>query len=87
MKGIVLSQLLPFHSGSIKCVLSEDRIMNGTECRLRDIGFTEGAEVVRLFAAPCGDPVAYLVRGAIVAVRNSDAERILLLSEGRRLWD
>jgi len=44
--------------------------------RLLDLGVTPGARVDCLFAAPSGDPVAYLIRGAVVALRNADAARI-----------
>lgn len=44
--------------------------------RLMDLGFTPGARVECLFAAPSGDPRAYLVRGSVIALRGSDAAGI-----------
>lgn len=44
--------------------------------RLLDLGFVPGAEVTALQAAPWGDPVAYGVCGAVVALRSADARRI-----------
>ena len=40
--------------------------------RLLDLGFTQGAQ------SPWGDPRAYWVRGAVVALRNADAAQIWL---------
>lgn len=52
-------------------------IAPGMRRRLLDLGFTEGTKVRCLFAAPGGDPKAYWVRGAIIALRREDAARII----------
>ena len=44
--------------------------------RLQDLGFVPGTRVTALYASPAGDPVAYLVRGAVVALRRCDAATI-----------
>ena len=41
--------------------------------RLRDLGIVEGAIIERLRPSPLGDPVAYLIKGTQLAIRNSDA--------------
>ena len=41
--------------------------------RLRDIGLIEGTEVECLGKSPLGDPAAFLIRGAVIALRNEDA--------------
>lgn len=46
--------------------------------RLLDLGFTQGARTVCLFASACGDPRAYEVRGAVIALRAKDARAILV---------
>lgn len=46
--------------------------------RLRDLGLTDGARVVCLQKSPCGDPAAYLIRGAVIALRRQDAGSILM---------
>lgn len=46
--------------------------------RLEALGVCPGAELVKLFTAPCGDPAAYLVKGAAVAIRRDDAARIII---------
>lgn len=44
--------------------------------RLRDIGLVEGAEVECLMRSPLGDPSAYLIKGAVMALRREDAALI-----------
>ena len=44
--------------------------------RLGDLGWTAGTPVRCLRASPLGDPVAYGVRGAVIALRRSDSKRI-----------
>lgn len=50
----------------------------GQRRRLLELGFVPGAQVDALHCAPCGDPVAYGVRGAVIALRRADARRILI---------
>ena len=44
--------------------------------RLQDIGMIPGTEVECLHKSPPGDPVAYLVRGAVIALRSEDSVNI-----------
>lgn len=44
--------------------------------RLRDMGLVRGTPVRRLFESPFGDPAAFLVRGAVVALRRTDSRRV-----------
>ena len=50
----------------------------GLRRRLLDLGFTPGASLTCLFAAPFRDPRAYRVRDTIIALRDDDAREILL---------
>ena len=50
----------------------------GMRRRLQDIGLTEGTLSTCLFASPSGDPRAYLVRGAVIALREEDAKTIFV---------
>ncbi len=45
--------------------------------RLMDLGFVEGTKVRCVRISPFGDPKAYLVRGAVIALRNEDASTVL----------
>ena len=44
--------------------------------RLLDLGFVPGGEVVPLYAAPLGDPRAYLVCDTVIALRARDAATV-----------
>ena len=46
----------------------------GIRRRLQELGFCPGAPVVCWLRAPMGDPVAYLLRGTVVALRGADAD-------------
>jgi len=46
--------------------------------RFLDLGFSIGTNVTRSFLSPAGDPVAYIVRGTVIALRNEDAEKIMI---------
>lgn len=41
--------------------------------RLFDLGIVEGSHIKRLKSSPLGDPVSYLVKGTVLAIRNDDA--------------
>lgn len=47
-----------------------------------DIGLIEGTEVVCVGKSPCGDPRAYLIRGAIIALRDEDCKKIRVVRRG-----
>lgn len=44
--------------------------------RLADIGLIRGTRVTCLCRSPAGDPAAYLIRGAVIALRRHDAAGI-----------
>lgn len=46
--------------------------------RLLDIGLIENTEVECLGRSPGGDPSAYLIRGAVIAIRSEDCRDILI---------
>ncbi len=50
--------------------------------RLQDIGIIPGTLVRCIMKSPFGDPAAYSVRGAVIAIRNCDAEKILVTPSG-----
>lgn len=47
--------------------------------RLYGFGLSEGCNVKCLFSSPPGDPKAYLIKGAAVALRAEDARRVHLM--------
>lgn len=44
--------------------------------RIFDIGITVGSKIESLFASPFGEPVAYGIRGAVIALRREESEKI-----------
>lgn len=46
--------------------------------RLLDLGLISGTEVKALAKSPSGDPIAYLIRGTVIALRCEDASKILV---------
>ena len=51
-------------------------ISGDTRRRLMDLGFLPGTKIVPLFRGPSGDPTAYRVLGAVIALRAELASRI-----------
>jgi Fe2+ transport system protein FeoA len=60
--------------GRIQTVVGDD----GLTQRLWELGFTPGQRVGVVRFAPLGDPIQVRVRGFDVALRRSEAQRILL---------
>ena len=44
--------------------------------RLQDIGVINGTVIKCVSDSPFGDPRAYLIRGAVIALRNNDSKDI-----------
>jgi Fe2+ transport system protein FeoA len=44
--------------------------------RLMDLGFVPGTQIEIALKNPLGDPTAYLVRGAVIALRRVQARQI-----------
>lgn len=44
--------------------------------RLKDMGLVRGAEIECVYSSPFGDPVAYFVKGTLIALRSEDAKKI-----------
>jgi len=48
--------------------------------RILDLGVISGTEIEPLYKSPAGNPVAYLIRGAVIALR-SDLSAQIMVSE------
>ncbi len=46
--------------------------------RLQDIGLIEGTKVECIQKSPSGDPIAFLIRGAVIALRTEDSSSVLM---------
>jgi DtxR family Mn-dependent transcriptional regulator len=58
------------------------RIRGVERRRLMDLGILPGTLIANEMASAGGDPVGYRVRGAVIALRNSQAELINICREG-----
>ncbi|MDR3207080.1 MAG: ferrous iron transport protein A [Oscillospiraceae bacterium] len=61
-----------------RALVRELTLFGAMRRRLRDLGFIGGAAVECLGRGPSGDPTAYLVRGAVIALRRADAAGVLV---------
>ncbi len=59
-----------------QAVIVQIHCSGGMRRRLLDIGLTPGAKTECVGVSPCGDPKAYLVRGAVIALRSEDAAQV-----------
>ena len=69
-----LSLLKPGEYGIVKDIDQNSKIRR----RLLDLGLIPGTEVLCGINSPFGDPTAYFVRGALIALRCSDSQNIIL---------
>jgi len=54
------------------------RVVKTEEKRLSDLGLVSGTEVECVLKSPLGDPKAYRIRGAVMAVRKAEARNIMV---------
>lgn len=53
------------------------KVKGGMRRRLQDMGFVNGSLVKCVLKSPSGNPTAYLIKGAVIALRNEDAKNII----------
>lgn len=71
MKKLCLSEL-PAGQAARVCEMH----VEGTLRRLFDLGLIPGTVVFCRGKAPCGSPIAFYIRGAVIALRKRDAANI-----------
>lgn len=59
-------------------VIQELRAKGSIHRRLLDIGLVKGTNVECVGKSPGGDPSAFLIRGAVIAIRSEDSTDILI---------
>lgn len=69
-----LADMLPGDTPTVKEITTEGDMRR----RLLDIGLTPGTRVECIGKSPGGDPKAFLIRGAVIAIRNEDCSGIRL---------
>lgn len=60
------------------CVVCSLLSLGHDRRRLLDLGLIIGTKLEVLGRSPARDPTAYLIRGAVISLRNEDAENIMV---------
>lgn len=63
-----------------RAIVSDLRSTGSMRRRLLDIGLVRNTEVECLGRSPGGDPSAFLIRGAVIAIRSEDCGNVLISS-------
>lgn len=69
-----LNNLTPGMRGIVKSI----NLSGDIKRRLMDIGLIENTEIECVGRSPGGDPSAFLIRGAVIAIRSEDCDGILI---------
>lgn len=73
-------QLIPLHLlpvgtlGIVKRLTAE----GGIRRRLLDLGLINNTTIESIRKSPAGDPIAYKIRGAVIALRTEEASKIFV---------
>ncbi len=67
--------LTDLHEGQ-KALIKKIDVNGLNRRRFFDLGFIPGTEVSLAFKSPLTDPIAYNVRGTVIAIRNDEARNI-----------
>lgn len=60
------------------CIIKKINLDGSIKRRLLDIGLIEGTRVENVLVSPAGDPMAFLIRGAVIALRCEDSKNIVV---------
>ena len=71
---LTLCALRPGAQGRVRLL----RLTGPMRRRLRELGLIEGAQLCCLGRSPLGDPAAYSLYGAVLALRDRDSRRIVI---------
>ena len=69
-----LTNLQEGEGAVVRCLTNQGSIKR----RLQDLGLVEGTQVACIQKSPYGDPVAYGIRGAVIALRTEDASCVFV---------
>ncbi len=85
MKEYTLAQLAPGECAQVERLCAKA----GMRRRMQEIGLIPGTQVCCMFQSPSGDPAAYRIRGALIALRRQDAHTVLVkdVRKGAQEWD
>ena len=74
MDEYTLSQLRP----GAQATVTDLKMEGGMRRRLQDLGLVNGCRVACVERSPLGDPIAYRICGAVVALRREDADAVCI---------
>ena len=72
LKG--LNELLPGDKAIVKKLLKKGSMRR----RMQDIGLREGVSVECVGRSPGKDPAAYIIKSAVIAIRDEDSRQVLV---------
>ena len=73
-RQLYLNDIGPGQSAAV----TELRTIGSMRRRLLDIGLVENTPVECVGCSPAGDPRAFLIRGAVIAIRSEDCRDIII---------
>ena len=59
-------------------IIEEINTNSNIKRRLLDLGLTNNTQITPLFKSPLNDPTSYLLRGSVIALRQSDTKNIIV---------
>lgn len=68
-----------------KCLVDKILSSGSMRRRLLDMGLIENTEVICVGQSPQGDPKAFIIRNAVIAIRSEDCKNILIKDVA--LWE
>ena len=68
--------LCDFEIGSV-CRVTKLTANGFIQRRMLDLGIVEGTKIEVLHQSPLGDPIAYQIRGTVIALRKEEAIQII----------
>ncbi len=75
MEEKYLLSTLPLNKSAVICsVECKENLKN----RIFDFGIIENSVITPIYRSPFGDPTAYLIKNAVVALRKKDCQNIFV---------
>lgn len=74
-----LNKLPLNQTGIVKEIIGDNQIKR----RMLDLGIINGTEITALFQSPSGEPRAYLIKGATIALREESARQVSVQKVGK----
>ncbi|MFZ7120895.1 MAG: FeoA family protein [Eubacteriaceae bacterium] len=74
------NNVIPLHQLPLGAFARVKRLTHNGSLRRRmlDLGLIKDTTVVALRKSPAGDPIAYEIRGAVIALRCEEASKVLV---------